>query len=144
VPVSPPDWTLLLAYRLLGWRLGPEHRAWTYRDITGRGYLLRQGLPLLAAVGSGLALVLALAGSDPRRVLPPVLGVLLLLALLRRSVVERALRQQGLTPDGEVDPGARAWFDDAQERRRRSVASATTTAVLVLGGLLVLGLGPAE
>jgi hypothetical protein len=141
--VGPPGWTLLLAYRLLGWRLGPEHRAWTHRDITGRGYLLRQALPLLVAVGGALALVLGLDGADPRRVLPPVLGVLLLLALLRRSVVERALRQQGLAADGQVDPRAAGWFDDPHERRRRSVASAATTVVLVLGGLLVLGLGPA-
>ena len=84
----------------------------------------------------------ALTGSDPQRVLTPVLAVLVLLVFLRNVVVERALRQQGLTLDGEVDPAAQAWFDDPEQRRRRSVAGATTTLLLVAAGLLVIGLGP--
>jgi hypothetical protein len=44
--VSAPPLPTLLAYRLLGWRLGPEHQAWTHADITGRWYLVKQGLTL--------------------------------------------------------------------------------------------------
>lgn len=141
-PSRAPGWSLLLAYRLLGWRLGPEHRTWTYRDITGRWYLARQGLPLLVVVGGALAVVFALTGSSPQRVLTPVLAVLVLLVFLKSMVVQRALHQQGLTLDGDVAPEAEAWFDDPEQRRRRSVAGAVMTVVLVLGGLLVIGLGP--
>ena len=137
-----PDLTLLLAYRLLGWRLGPDHQEWTYRDITGRWYLLKQGVPLLAAVGGLLAVVFAATGSSPQRVVTPVLAVLVLLVFLRRVVIERALRQQGLTFDGEVDPAAKGWFADDEQRRKRSVAGAVTTVLLIVGGLVIIGLGP--
>ncbi len=140
--MTAPALPTLLAYRLLGWRLGPAHREWTYRDITGRWYLAKQAVPLLVAVGGLLALVFAATGSDPQRVVTPVLAVLVLLVFLRRVVVERALRQQGLTFDGDVDPAAKAWFDDDEQRRKRSVAGAVTTLLLVVGGLLVIGLGP--
>lgn len=140
--MDAPDLPLLVAYRLLGWRLGPEHRTWTFRDITGRWYLLRQGLPLLAVVGGALALVFTLTGSDPQRVVAPVLAVTVLLVFLRSTVVQRALNLQGLTLDGEVDPAAQPWFDDPELRRRRSMTGAVTTVLLVMVGLLVLGLGP--
>lgn len=140
--MDAPPLPTLLAYRLLGWRLGPEHRAWTHADITGRWYLLKQGAPLLVAVGGLLALVFAATGSEPQRVVTPVLAVLVLLVFLRKVVVERALRQQGLTLDGAVDPSAASWFDDEEQRHRRSVAGAVTTVLLVAVGLLVIGLGP--
>ena len=140
--MDAPPLPTLLAYRLLGWRLGPEHRAWTHADITGRWYLLKQGVPLLAAVGGLLAAVFALTGSQPQRVVTPVLAVVVLLVFLRKVVVERALRQQGLMHGGEVDPAASSWFDDEEQRRKRSVAGAVTTVLLVVVGLLVIGLGP--
>ena len=140
--MTAPPLPTLLAYRLLGWRLGPEHREWTHADITGRWYLLKQAVPLLLAVGGLLAVVFAATGSDPQRVVTPVLAVLVLLIFLRKVVVERALRQQGLTVKGEVDPAAASWFDDDELRRRRSVAGAVTTVLLVVVGLLVIGLGP--
>ena len=140
--MAAPDLKLLLAYRLLGWRLGPAHQEWTYRDITGRWYLLKQGVPLLVAVGGLLAVVFGATGSDPQRVVTPVLAVLVLLVFLRRIVVERALRQQGLTMEGDVDPAAQTWFADDEERRKRSVAGAVATVLLVVVGLLVIGLGP--
>ncbi len=71
-----------------------------------------------------------------------MLAVLVLLVFLRTVVVERALRQQGLTLDGGVDPAASTWFDDPDLRRKRSVAGAVTTVLLVVAGLLVIGLGP--
>ena len=139
---SAPPLPTLLAYRLLGWRLGPDHQAWTYRDITGRWYLAKQGVPLLAAVGGLLAVVFAATGSDPQRVVTPVLAVLVLLVFLRKVVVERALRQQGLDLNGDVDPAAASWFADAEQRRKRSVAGAVTTVLLVVVGLVVVGAGP--
>ncbi|MCW2777118.1 MAG: hypothetical protein JWN17_843 [Frankiales bacterium] len=141
--MTAPDLRLLLAYRLLGWRLGPAHQQWTYRDITSRWYLAKQGLPLLGTLGVLLAVVFAATGSDPQRVVVPVLAVLVLLVFLRNVVIERALRQQGLDLDGEVAPEAVSWFDDEEQRRKRSVAGAVTTALLVVGGILVLSLGPA-
>lgn len=141
-PASAPPLKTLLAYRLLGWRLGPDHQEWTYRDITGRWYLLKQGVPLLAAVGGLLAVVFAATGSAPERVLTPVLAVLVLLVFLRKVVVERALRQQGLTSNGDVDPVAASWFVDEEQRRKRSVAGAVMTLLLVVVGLFVIGLGP--
>lgn len=141
--MSAPPLPTLLAYRLLGWRLGPAHQQWTYADITGRWYLAKQAVPLLLAVGGLLALVFAATGSDPQRVVTPVLAVLVLLVFLRTVVVERALRQQGLTLSGDVDPAAKEWFADDELRRKRSVAGATTTVLLVVAGLLVIGLGPA-
>ncbi|MCW2608191.1 MAG: hypothetical protein JWO60_2884 [Frankiales bacterium] len=140
--MSAPPLPTLLAYRLLGWRLGPEHQAWTHADITGRWYLVKQGLPLLVALGALLAVVFAATGSDPQRVVAPMLAVLVLLVFLRNTVVERALRQQGLTLDGEVDTAATSWFADDEARRKRSLSGAVATVLLVLVGLLVIGLGP--
>lgn len=141
--MTAPPLPTLLAYRLLGWRLGPAHREWTYADITGRWYLAKQALPLLGVVGLLLAVVFAATGSDPQRVVTPVLAVLVLLVFLRTVVVERALHQQGLAANGDVDPAAEAWFADDRLRRKRSVAGAVTTVLLVVVGLLVIGLGPA-
>lgn len=138
---SPPPPALLVAYRLLGWRLGPDHQAWVHEDITRRGYALRQGLPVLVVVAPLLALALLVSGADPRQLLFPVVGVVGLLLIMRRSVVERALRQQGLRPDGTVDPAAEAWFSDDEARTRRSRNGAIITAVLVLGALLLLATG---
>ena len=141
--MTPPPLPTLLAYRLLGWKLGPEHQEWVHRDITGRWYLVKQGLPLLGVVGGLLAVVFALTGSDPQRVLTPVLAVLVLLVFLRSVVVQRALDAQGLTRDGDVAPAARSWFADDALRRRRSVAGAVTTVLLLGVGLVVIGTGPA-
>lgn len=136
-----PDLRLLLAYRLLGWRLGPDYREWTYRDITGQGYLLRQGLPLLVVFGTLLGGLLVASGTPVAQAVVPVIGVLVVLVLLRRTVVERALRQQGLDRDGAVDPAAQDWYDDPEQRRRRSLAGATATLLLVVAALVLLGRG---
>jgi hypothetical protein len=138
---SPPPPLLLAAYRLLGWRLGPAYRAWVHEDITRRGYPLRQGLPVLLVVGSLLALALLVGGADPRQLIIPVIGVIGLLLILRRSVVERALRQQGLRADGTVDPAAEPWYADDEARTRRSRNGAITTVVMVALALVLLGTG---
>ena len=39
---KPPP-LVVLAYRFLGWRVGPAHREWVHDDITRRGWLVRQG-----------------------------------------------------------------------------------------------------
>jgi predicted PurR-regulated permease PerM len=133
--VTPPPPLLLVAYRLFAWRLGPPYRAWTYDDITRRGYTLRQAVPVAVVVGALLAAVFALAGDDPRRAIPPVVGVILLAFLLRNNLRDRAVRQQGLSPTGE--PVA-AWFDDDAVRRRRNINSSVLTAVLILGAMVLL------
>ncbi len=137
MPTAPPP-LLLAAYRLLGWRLGPAHQAWVFDDITRRGYPVRQGLPVLLVVGPLLAVALLVGGADPRQLIIPVIGVLGLLLVLRRSVVERALRQQGLTVDGRVDPAAQQWFADDEARERRSRNGAITTVGMVLIALVLL------
>jgi uncharacterized protein YacL len=126
---------LLVAYRLFAWRLGPTYQAWTYDDITRRGYTLRQALPVGLVIGAMLASVFAATGSDPRRALAPVVGVIVLAFFLRKALRERALRQQGLTATGEADA---AWFNDDEERNRRNVNGSILTTALVVAGVILL------
>jgi hypothetical protein len=133
--MTSPPLPLLVAYRLFGWRLGPAYQEWTYDDITRRGYTARQALPVGLAIGVLLALVFTITGSNPARAVIPLVGVLVLSFFLRKTLGERALRQQGLSPTGEVEAD---WFGDDDERRRRNLAGAATTAVLVLAGLTIL------
>jgi hypothetical protein len=133
--VTSPPLPLLVVYRLFAWRLGPTYQAWTYDDITRRGYTLRQALPVGLVVGALLASVFAATGSDPRRAIPPVIGVILLAFFLRKALRERALRQQGLTVTGEADA---AWFNDDDERNRRNVNGSILTTALVVAGVILL------
>jgi hypothetical protein len=133
--VTRPPLLLLVAYRLFGWRLGPTYRTWTYADITGRGYTLRQAVPVGLVVGGLLAAVFAATGSDPRRAIPPIVGVLVLAFFLRKALRERALRQQGLSPTGEADA---LWFNDDGERSKRNLNSAVLTSTLVVAGVILL------
>jgi hypothetical protein len=134
--LKPPP-HVLLAYRFLGWRVGPSYADWVHDDITRRGWLLRQGTPALAAVllvGGG---VNAALDADPSR----LLRVLVILAVaglaLRRTLRQRALMQQGLNEDGGVLPEAK-WYLDDRRRVQRNLLSAFGTVVLVVGGLTVL------
>jgi hypothetical protein len=136
--VKRPPLVLLVAYRLFAWRLGPSYREWTYADITRRGYTFRQALPIAVAFGAVLAILFAATGSTPIRALPPVAGVLVLSYFLRKALRERALRQQGLSPNGEPEA---AWFDDDAERRRRNTVGSIGTAVLVIAAIAFLAVG---
>jgi hypothetical protein len=133
--VTSPPLPLLVAYRLFAWRLGPTYQAWTYDDITRRGYTLRQALPVGLVIGALLASVFAITGSDPRRAVPPVIGVIVLAFFLRKALRERALRQQGLTATGEADA---VWFNDDDERNRRNVNGSILTTALVVAGVILL------
>ena len=133
--VTSPPLPLLVAYRLFAWRLGPSYREWTYDDITRPGYTLRQAVPVGIVVGALLAAVFAATGSDPRRSIPPVVGIIVLAFLLRKALRVRALSQQGLSPAGEAEA---SWFDNDRERVRRNVSSSILTAALVVAGLLLL------
>ena len=124
-----------MAYRLFGWRLGPTYKDWTYDDITASGYVVRQALPVGLALGIVLAVVFALTGSSPARAIAPLVGVLFLAFFLRKTLADRALRQQGFAPNGDVEA---TWFDDDGERRRRNLIGTATTAVLVVAGLTFL------
>lgn len=134
--MTAPPLLLHVAYRLFAWRLGPTYQAWTYGDITRRGYTLRQAVPVGLVVGALLATVFGLSGSDPRRAIPPIVGVLVLAFFLRKSLRERALRQQGLSPEGEA---AASWFGDDAERNKRNINGAVLTSALVVAGLVLLG-----
>ncbi len=128
---------LLLAYRLLGWRLGPAYRDWVLADLTRRGWLVRAGAPVLAAVyGVGVLLQLALGGS-PARLLALLAVLAGVGAFLRQPLQERAMRHQGLRPDGT--PTA-PWYDDNTARRRLNVRGAAATVVLVAAALVLLAL----
>ncbi|MCW2570514.1 MAG: hypothetical protein JWO88_572 [Frankiales bacterium] len=133
--MTSPPLPLLVAYRLFAWRLGPTYQTWTYDDITRRGYTLRQALPVGLVIGALLASAFAATGSDPRRALPPVIGVIVLAFLLRKALRERALRQQGLTATGEADA---VWFNDDDERNRRNVNGSILTTALVVAGVILL------
>jgi hypothetical protein len=136
-PVDRPPLPLLVAYRLFGWRLGERYRAWTYDDITRRGYTLRQAVPLGLVLGAVLAAVFAATGSDPRRAIAPVVGALVLAFFLRKALRERALQQQGLSATGE--PTA-AWYADDAERQRRNLNGAVLMGTLVVAGVLLIAL----
>jgi hypothetical protein len=133
--VTRPPLLLLVAYRLFAWRLGPAYQAWTYDDITRRGYTLRQAVPVGLVVGALLAAVFAATGSDPRRAIPPIVGVLVLAFFLRKALRERALRQQGLSPIGDAEA---AWFGDDAERNKRNLNGAVLTTTLVVAGVILL------
>ena len=133
--MTRPPLSLLVAYRLFAWRLGPAYQKWTYDDITRRGYTLRQAVPVGLAVGALLAAVFAATGSDPRRAIAPIAGVLVLAFFLRKALRERALRQQGLSPSGEAEA---SWFADDAERNKRNVNGAVLTTTLVVAGIVLL------
>jgi hypothetical protein len=134
--VPRPPLLLLAAYRLFAWRLGPAYQEWTYADITRRGYTLRQAVPVGVVVGMLLAVVSSLTGSDPRRAVLPVVGVVVIAFFLRKALRERALRQQGLSPAGDADAD---WFSDDALRTRRNIVGAVLTTLLVLGAAVLLG-----
>ncbi|HUR15184.1 MAG TPA: DUF5313 family protein [Mycobacteriales bacterium] len=130
-----PSPLLVLAYRLLGWRLGPSYREWVHDDLTRRGWLLRQGAPvLLALLVVGVVVNTAVDSNGDRLV--PLLVVLTGVGLfLRSSLRERALRQQGIDASGQ--PVA-DWYDDDRARRQRNVIGAVSTVVLTVAGLTIL------
>ena len=125
----------MLAYRLLGWRLGPAYREWVHDDLTRRGWLVRQGAPvLLALLVVGSVIDIAVGSTGDRLV--PLLVVLTGVGLfLRTSIHERALRQQGI--DAAGNPVA-PWYDDERARRQRNLVGGLSTVVLVLAGLTIL------
>jgi hypothetical protein len=133
--VTRPPLPLLVAYRLFAWRLGPDYREWTYGDITRGGYTLRQAVPVGLVVGALLGSVFAASGSDWKRAIPPVIGVIVLAFFLRKALRERALKAQGLSSTGEAEA---SWFDDDGERRKRNVNGAILTTVLVVAGVVLL------
>jgi hypothetical protein len=133
--VTRPPLVLLAAYRLFAWRLGPAYQKWTYDDITRRGYTLRQAVPVGLVVGGLLAAVFGATGSDPRRAIAPIVGVLVLAFFLRKALRERALRQQGLSPTGDAEA---TWFADDAARHRRNLGGAALTTTLVVAGIVLL------
>ena len=134
--MNRPPLPLLVAYRLFAWRLGPAYQQWTYDDITRRGYTLRQAVPVGLVVGAVFAVIFELTGGDPRRAVVPIVAMLVLSLFWRKTLRERALRQQGLSSTGEAEA---PWFGDDSARRRRNVNSAVLTTVLVVAGAVLLG-----
>ncbi len=128
---------LVLAYRLLGWRLGPAYREWVHDDLTRDGWVVRQGAPVLAVllvVGGTITTIVNGTGERLLSLLVVVTGGGL---FLRSTLRERALRQQGI--DAAANPVA-SWYDDEKGRRRRNVVSAVSTVVLTVAGLAILAL----
>ncbi|MCU1595069.1 MAG: hypothetical protein JWO12_2461 [Frankiales bacterium] len=137
--MSKPPPGVLLAYRFLGWRVGPSHADWVRDDIAGRGWLLRAGAPALAAVLVVGGAITAALGGDPGRVGTVVFVVGAICLFMRTSLRERALRQQGIDLQG--DPLKEApWYADEAARRRRNLQGSIGTVVLVLAGMVVLAL----
>jgi hypothetical protein len=126
---------LLLAYRLVGWRLGPPYREWVLADLTRRGWLLRAGLPVLGVLYALGVLVDLVLGGDPARLLALVVVLAGGGAFLRHALRERALRQQGLHLDGTT---AFPWYDDPRALRGRNLLGAVSTVVLVGTALVLL------
>ena len=129
--------SLRLAYRLVGWRLGPAYRIWVLADVRSPSWPLRAGGVVALAVLVPAFAVGAVAGVDLVRLAFPVVAVLVLSALRLRALRERALRQQGLRPDGDLDPTA-TWYADDEARARRNTVSAASTVSLVVAALVLL------
>ena len=134
-----PPAGVLLAYRFLGWRVGPAHGEWVVDDITRPGWLVRQGAPVIATTLLLGGVVFGALDGDTGRLLALVFVLGAGGAFLRGQLRDRALRQQGFDASGEPLPEA-AWLHDDAARRRRNVISAVTTVVLVVGGLVLLAL----
>ncbi len=126
-----------MAYRLLGWRLGPRWETWARADLTSSGWLVRQLTALVLAFAPPVALLLILVpGAQPARLLAPLVLALVFSLFRRRSLRERALRLQGLTTTGLLP--ATPWWTDDRLRRRTNLVAATGTVVAVVGALAVL------
>ena len=138
VPVPPPP-VVLLAYRLVGWRVGPAHVEWVLDDIVRRGWLLRQGLPALALIMMTGGLLAAAVGGDANRLVGLIAVVGAVSAFLRHQLRDRALRQQGIDASGTRLVDA-TWYDDEVARRRRNVLSTVATLVTLAAGLTILAL----
>ena len=135
--MTRPPLSLVLAYRLLGWRLGPAYREWVHDDLTRRGWLVRQGAPVLLALLLLGVLVDAVVGSTGDRLVPLLVVLAGVGLFLRASLNERALRQQGI--DAAGNPAA-PWYADDRARRQRNVVGAVSTVVLTVAGLTILAL----
>ena len=135
--MARPSPFLLLAYRLLGWRLGPAHREWVHADVTGPGWLVRQGAPVLLALLVVGAVINTAVDSKGDRLVPLLVVLAGIGLFLRTSLKERALRQQGLDAAGE--PVA-DWYHDDAARRQRNLLGAVSTVVLTVAGLTILAL----
>ncbi|HTL23099.1 MAG TPA: hypothetical protein VL281_03595 [Mycobacteriales bacterium] len=135
--MTPPPLLLALAYRLLGWRLGPAYREWVHDDLTRRGWLVRQGAPVLLALLVLGVLIDAVVGSTGDRLVPLLVVLTGVGLFMRRSIHVRALRQQGI--DAAGNPAA-PWYADERARRQRNVVGGLSTVVLVIAGLTILAL----
>ncbi len=132
-----PPTGLLLAYRLLGWRVGPAYAEWVHEDLTRRGWALRQGLPVVAGVlVAGTAVFLAV-GADLSRLYALVFVLAAGGLFLRGTMRDRALRLQGLDASGDVLADAN-WYNDDSARRRRNLLGAASTVLLVGAALVIL------
>lgn len=132
-----PSPLLVLAYRLLGWRLGPPYREWVHDDLTRRGWLVRQGAPALAVVLVVGGLITQAVGGSGNRLLSLVVVLTGASLFLRGSLRERAFRQQGIDASGNPEA---PWYDDDRARLRRNVAGSISTVVLVGTALTLVAL----
>ena len=127
----------MLAYRLLGWRLGPAYREWVHDDLTRRGWLLREGAPVIASLLVLGGLITAAVGGSGDRLLSLLVVLTGAGVFLRTSLRERSLRQQGIDASGNPEA---PWYDDDTARARRNVVGAVSTALLISAGLTILAL----
>jgi hypothetical protein len=134
--LRPPP-LLILAYRFLGWRLGPAYRDWVLDDVIRKGWLVRQGAPALASVLILGGLLFAALDADPAKLYALIFIAAAGALFLRQSLRDRALRQQGIDATGA--PLA-PWYDDDAARVRKNVLGAVGTVVLSIGGLVFLAL----
>lgn len=137
--MTPPPLSERLLYRLVGWRLGPAHREWVYADLKSRRWVVRQLRLLLPVFVGAMTLVFVATGSSPARLAFPAFALVVLYTGLRNALMTRALKQQGLTLDGQPDPKA-TWYDDDEARRRQNVSGTLTLGLLFVGGLVYLAL----
>ena len=134
--LRPPP-LLILAYRFLGWRLGPAYRDWVLDDVIRKGWLVRQGAPALASVLILGGVLFAALDADPSKLYALIFIATAGALFLRQSLRDRALRQQGIDATGV--PLA-SWYDDDAARVRKNVLGAVGTVVLSVGGLVFLAL----
>ena len=137
--MNRPSLSQVLLYRLVGWRLGPEHREWVYADLKSKRWVMRQLRVQLPVFVGALTAVFAATGSPVTRMAFPAFAIVVLYTVLRNPLVQRSLKQQGLTLDGDPDPKA-TWYDDDEARHRMNASGAFTIGGVFTAALVYLSL----
>lgn len=150
-PTRPP-WLERCAYRTLAWKLDARYHGWIADDVRS-GRALRWRLVTCGVVVAGTQLLVRTAIAGRGAAIAPaaatlggvVLGLSIGLLLMARqdpeARVARALRYQGVLPDGSPDPNPR-WLARLDNHGVAAVQLATLAMAGIFAGYLPARLVP--